>query len=110
MQTSYLTLDEALKITNRRVNALEYIVVPRIEYTIKYIDTELQERSKEEKFKIKKVLYNKKKQKEKELEEANQASKALKAVEESPEFVNFGGEEGEEEEEEDLDGNLFSNC
>lgn len=67
LQTSYLTLDECLKITNRRVNALEYIVVPRIEYVIKYIDTELQERSKEEKFKIKKVLQNKKKHKEGEI-------------------------------------------
>jgi V-type H+-transporting ATPase subunit D len=61
LQTSYLTIDECLKITNRRVNALEYIVVPRIEYVIKYIDTELQERAKEEKFKIKKILSNKKK-------------------------------------------------
>lgn len=61
LQTSYMAIDECLKITNRRVNALEYIVVPRIEYVIKYIDTELQERAKEEKFKIKKILQNKKK-------------------------------------------------
>jgi V-type H+-transporting ATPase subunit D len=66
LQTSYLTLDECLKVTKRRVNALEYIVVPRIEGVLKYIDTELQERSKEEKFKIKKVLANKKKHKENE--------------------------------------------
>ena len=64
LQTSYLSIDECLKITNRRVNALEYIVVPRIEYTIKYIITELDERAKEEKFKIKKVLQNKKKHQE----------------------------------------------
>lgn len=75
LQTSYLTIDECLKITNRRVNALEYIVVPRIEYVIKYIYTELDERSKEEKFKIKKILANKRKHKEleelqKELEDA----------------------------------------
>ena len=66
LQTSSLAIDECLKITNRRVNALEYIVVPRIEYTIKYIVTELDERAKEEKFKIKKVLQNKKKHKENE--------------------------------------------
>ena len=66
LQTSYLAIDECLKITNRRVNALEYIVVPRIEYTIKYIVTEVDERAKEEKFKIKKVLQNKKKHKENE--------------------------------------------
>lgn len=64
LQTSYLTIDECLKITSRRVNALEYIVIPRIEYIIKYIITELDERSKEEKFKIKKILANKKKHKE----------------------------------------------
>ena len=66
LETSYLAIDECLKITNRRVTALEYIVVPRIEYTIKYIVTELDERAKEEKFKIKKVLQNKKKHKENE--------------------------------------------
>lgn len=96
-----------MKITNRRVNALEYIVIPRIEYVMKYIDTELQERSKEEKFKIKKVLYNKRKIKEKELAESN-ALNALNAVEEVPEFKNFGGDDSEEEEEDDLDGNLFA--
>lgn len=81
LQTSYLTIDECLKITNRRVNALEYIVVPRIEYVIKYIDTELQERSKEEKFKIKKILANKKKAKENEeevmLQHSGKASEAI---------------------------------
>jgi V-type H+-transporting ATPase subunit D len=66
LQTSYLTLDECLKVTKRRVNALEYIVVPRIEGTRKYIETELEERAKEDKFKIKKVLANKKKHKENE--------------------------------------------
>ncbi len=66
LQTSYLTIDECLKITSRRVNALEYIVVPRIEFVIKYIITELDERSKEEKFKIKKILANKRKHKENE--------------------------------------------
>lgn len=66
LQTSYLSIDEALKITNRRVNALEYIVIPRIEYTIKYIITELDERAKEDKYKIKKVLKYKQKHKEEE--------------------------------------------
>ena len=66
LQTSYLAIDECLKITNRRVNALEYIVVPRIQYNIKYIITELDERAKEEKYKIKKVLKNKKKHQENE--------------------------------------------
>ena len=65
-QTSYKAIDECLKITNRRVNALEYIVVPRIRGVMHYIDTELQEREKEDKFRIKKVLQNKAKHKENE--------------------------------------------
>ena len=56
LQTAYLAVEECLKITNRRVNALEFIVVPKIEYVVKYIFTELEERSKEDKFKIKKIL------------------------------------------------------
>lgn len=103
-----MTIDEALKITNRRVNALEYILIPRIEYIIKYIDTELQERAKEEKFKIKKVLYNKKKLKE--IEEAKKQLENQVATE-IPAFKDFGGDDEDanpEDEEEDLDSNLFS--
>ena len=92
LQTSYLAIDEALKITNRRVNALEYIVVPRIEYTIRYIITELDERAKEEKFKIKKVLKNKKKHQEQEELQRNLEKKKNLEIEEEVNTVEKNGD------------------
>ena len=38
LQASFVTLDEKIKVTNRRVNALEHIVIPRFQDTLKYID------------------------------------------------------------------------
>jgi V-type H+-transporting ATPase subunit D len=36
-KTSFLALDTAIKTTNRRVNALENVVKPKLENTISYI-------------------------------------------------------------------------
>jgi len=55
LQTSLKTLDEALKITNRRVNALEFVVMPKLENTQKYIISELDELEREDTYRIKKV-------------------------------------------------------
>ncbi|KAG7022986.1 V-type proton ATPase subunit D, partial [Cucurbita argyrosperma subsp. argyrosperma] len=55
LQTSFLTLDEAIKTTNRRVNALENVVKPRIENTISYIKGELDELEREDFFRLKKI-------------------------------------------------------
>lgn len=48
LQTSFVTLDEALKVTNRRVNALDNVTIPRIENTISYILRELDELERED--------------------------------------------------------------
>ena len=41
LQTSFITLDEVIKTTNRRVNAIEHVIIPRIERTLAYIISEL---------------------------------------------------------------------
>jgi len=61
LQTAFITLDEVIKITNRRVNAIEYVVKPRLENTINYIITELDESEREEFYRLKKVQGKKKK-------------------------------------------------
>ena len=43
LQTSFVTLDEALKVTNRRVNALENVTIPKIDHVLDYIARELDE-------------------------------------------------------------------
>mmetsp|Transcript_37115 Transcript_37115/g.106909 ORF Transcript_37115/g.106909 Transcript_37115/m.106909 type:complete len:253 (-) Transcript_37115:136-894(-) len=48
LQTSFVTLDEALKVTNRRVNALENVTIPKIEGTLAYIGRELDELERED--------------------------------------------------------------
>jgi V-type H+-transporting ATPase subunit D len=84
LQTSFITLDEVIKITNRRVNAIEHgklewiskkidhiylafnlislnykltflVIIPKIENTIRYIISELDEIEREEFFRLKKV-------------------------------------------------------
>lgn len=60
LQTQFITLDEVIKVTNRRVNALEYVVIPRIDFTINYIEKELDEESREDFFRLKRVTDNKK--------------------------------------------------
>ncbi|OQS02650.1 H - or Na -translocating F-type, V-type and A-type ATPase (F-ATPase) Superfamily [Thraustotheca clavata] len=59
LQTSFVTLDEALKVTNRRVNALDNVTIPRIDKIIDYISRELDELEREDFVRIKKVQANK---------------------------------------------------
>ncbi|CAM9394212.1 unnamed protein product [Ectocarpus fasciculatus] len=55
LQTSFITMDEALKVTNRRVNALENVTIPRIDKTLDYITRELDELEREDFARLKKV-------------------------------------------------------
>jgi vacuolar-type H+-ATPase subunit D/Vma8 len=36
LQTSFVTLDEVIKATNRRVNAIEHVIIPKYERTVRY--------------------------------------------------------------------------
>jgi len=60
LQTAFTILDEVIRATNRRVNAIEHIVIPRLENTVNYIVSELDEMDREEFFRLKKVQGKKK--------------------------------------------------
>ncbi|KAJ3521675.1 hypothetical protein NM688_g8985 [Phlebia brevispora] len=60
LQTAFMILDEVIRATNRRVNAIEHVVIPRLENTIRYIVSELDEMDREEFFRLKKVQGKKK--------------------------------------------------
>jgi len=60
LQTAFITLDEVIRVTNRRVNAIEYVVKPRLENTISYVISELDEGEREEFYRLKKVQGKKK--------------------------------------------------
>jgi len=78
LQTSFITLDEVIKTTNRRVNAIEHVIIPRIERTLAYIISELDELEREEFYRLKKVQDKKKKiRKEKEEQAAARAAAGL---------------------------------
>jgi len=61
LQTAFVTLDEVIRITNRRVNAIEYVVRPKLENTVNYIVSELDELEREEFYRLKKIQGKKKK-------------------------------------------------
>lgn len=61
LQTSFYILDQVIQITNRRVNALEYVLIPRIENTINYIGAELDEQDREEFYRLKMIQSKKNK-------------------------------------------------
>lgn len=85
LQTAFVTLDEVIKITNRRVNAIEHVVKPKLENTINYIVGELDETEREEFYRLKKIQAKKKKMieiKEREKAEAGLQPQSLAKQEE----------------------------
>src|SRR5213592_790033 len=60
-------LAEAIAATKRRVNSLEYIVIPRILNTIRYIEMSLQERAREDFFRLKRIKTRLEEEKEEEI-------------------------------------------
>ncbi len=108
LQTAFVILDEVIKVTNRRVNAIEHVIIPRTENTIKYINSELDEVDREEFYRLKKVQdkkqrdtaaldAEKKAQKEARLAAAAAAAlEAGKSVEDVVSIVSGAKDEGQE--------------
>lgn len=69
LQTSFKTLDEEIKMTSRRVNALEYVVIPRLTDIMSWVKQEMDEMEREEFFRVKKVVEKKKQRHARELAE-----------------------------------------
>lgn len=83
LQTSFQTLDEALKVTNRRVNALENVTIPRIQGTLDYIARELDELEREDFTRLKLVKSAK--------------EEAIKEAEKKKKLSNASGKENQED-------------
>jgi V-type H+-transporting ATPase subunit D len=55
LQASFLALDDVIQSTNRRVNAIEHVIIPKVERTLTYILSELDEVEREEFYRLKKI-------------------------------------------------------
>jgi len=98
LQTAFVILDDVIKVVNRRVNAIEHVVIPRTENTIKYINSELDELDREEFYRLKKVQGKK----QRDGQEAEKENK--KRMEEKKELLEqaSGGDILGDQEEEDV--------
>jgi len=92
LQTSFVTLDEEIKMTGRRVNALEYVIIPKIEETVRYINQEIDEQAREEFFRVKKVVEKKRQKLAKEGEEVMKEAE-FKDSALAPFAVGVGGDD-----------------
>lgn len=55
LQTAFNVIDDVLRITNRRVNAMECVLIPKYLAAIAFVDSTLDENEREEFFRLKKV-------------------------------------------------------
>jgi V-type H+-transporting ATPase subunit D len=60
LQTSSQIIDEVLRITNRRVNAMEYVLIPKCKDLIAFGAFGLEENEREEFYRLKKVQWKRK--------------------------------------------------
>jgi len=88
LQTSFKILDEAIKVTSRRVNALDTVVIPRITNTVEYIKSELDELEREEFFRLKRSQDKKKKEIAKKEAERKEAAEAGEASDAAPSVLD----------------------
>jgi len=103
LQTSFMTLDQVIKVTNRRVNALEYIVIPKFIGVSAYIKQELDEMSNEDFARLKKVLDNKRRIMEEEKKEAEKRLIEKEKYEASMRGKGLTGQIEQKEDSEDED-------
>ncbi|KAJ9110925.1 H(+)-transporting V1 sector ATPase subunit D [Naganishia cerealis] len=104
LQTAFMILDEVIKATNRRVNAIEHVVIPRLENTVAYINSELDEMDREEFFRLKKIQGKKKRDTEEADAAADAAAQAAAANPSQEEAPGMNSRTGKEERENPDDG------
>lgn len=106
LQTAFIILDEVIKVTNRRVNAIEHVIIPRTENTIAYIMSELDELEREEFYRLKKVQEKKEQATKRQDEEMKlkklQEAAALEANEQVEQQDEVDQKEEKEEEDKDI--------
>lgn len=95
-QTAFVILDEVIKATNRRVNAIEHVIIPRSENTITYINSELDEMDREEFFRLKKVKGMKEKAREEEEKKHQASSSSDKENDDSQQRNMLGDDEDQD--------------
>jgi len=88
LQTQFILLDEVIKVTNRRVNAIEHVVEPRLQNTIRYIISELDELEREDFYRLKKIQGKKKQQNENRVRDQTERAKQYAIQDGAPKGKN----------------------